>query len=317
MDLDNNVDISVDISANIIDDNVKLNIQEVSGNTVAIISNALENFDKLRMTNNNQSTTISSPIIKNNEDILMDDESNKNNLDWDSTNFVSLGMTNVVRKLSRNNTLKQIKEQTLYGSEEDLSERTKRDSDNYDSEYMGSDGSDGSDFVGSDIGNEFNMDSSDGGAGVGGGVGGAGVGGGVGGDVSGGGRKKSNSGDSESGDPIPDNPNLNPLLQNVKYKKLSYNAVKKQIAHSYEEDSIRKYSSALDILASYLKGQKIIYMESRNHTVSILNKLMLPAIFLSALSSVIQSPLENVHNGNIILWPGNGNKYSYHSQGYT
>ena len=64
MDLDNNVDISVDISANIIDDNVKLNIQEVSGNTVAIISNALENFDKLRMTDNNQSTTISSPIIK-------------------------------------------------------------------------------------------------------------------------------------------------------------------------------------------------------------------------------------------------------------
>ena len=100
----------------------------------------------------------------------MDDESNKNNLDWDSTNFVSLGMTNVVRKLSRNNTIKQIKEQTLYGSEEDLSERTKRDSDNYDSEYIGSDGSDGSDFVGSDIGNEFNMDSSDGGAGVGGDV---------------------------------------------------------------------------------------------------------------------------------------------------
>ena len=193
-------------------------------------------------------------------------------------------MTNVVRKLSRNNTIKQIKEQTLYGSEEDLSERTKHDSDNYDSEYIGSDGSDSSDFVGSDIGNEFNMGSSDGGAGVssdvssgagvssagvggagvsGAGVGGAGVGGagvsgagvsgaGVGGDVSGG-RKKSNSGDSESGDPIPDNPNLNPLLQNVKYKKLSYNAVKKQIAHSYEEDSIRKYSSALDILASYLK----------------------------------------------------------------
>ena len=42
-------------------------------------------------------------------------------------------------------------------------------------------------------------------------------------------------------------------------------------------------------------------MESRNHTVSILNKLMLPAIFLSALSSVIQSPLEDVHNGTIIL----------------
>jgi hypothetical protein len=60
---------NVDISANTINDNVKLNIQEVSGNTVAIISNALENFDKLRMSDNNKSTTISSPIKKSNEDI--------------------------------------------------------------------------------------------------------------------------------------------------------------------------------------------------------------------------------------------------------
>ena len=89
--------------------------------------------------------------------------------------------------------------------------------------------------------------------------------------------------------------------QKLKYKKLSYNAVRKQINNSYEQDVVHKYSSALDILASYLKGQKIIYMESRSHTETILNKLMLPAIFLSSLVSVIQSPLKYRLYGDVIL----------------
>ncbi len=48
----------------------------------------------------------------------------------------------------------------------------------------------------------------------------------------------------------------------ITYQKLSYSNVRKQINRSYEQDIIHRYSSALDILASYLKGQKIIYMES-------------------------------------------------------
>ena len=74
----------------------------------------------------------------------------------------------------------------------------------------------------------------------------------------------------------------------ISYKKLSYSNVRRQINKSYEQDIIHRYSSALDILASYLKGQKIIYMESRSHTVRILNCLMLPAIFLSACVSVVR-----------------------------
>ena len=77
----------------------------------------------------------------------------------------------------------------------------------------------------------------------------------------------------------------------VPYKKLSYADVRRQITASYEQDLPHRYSSALDILASYLKGQKTIYMEARNMTVNALNCLMLPAIFLSALASVLQSPL--------------------------
>jgi len=87
----------------------------------------------------------------------------------------------------------------------------------------------------------------------------------------------------------------------IKYKKLSYNNVRRQINKSYEQDIIHRYSSALDILASYLKGQKIIYMESRSYTVDILNRLMLPAIFLSAMVSVLQSPLHDNKYGETIL----------------
>ena len=86
-----------------------------------------------------------------------------------------------------------------------------------------------------------------------------------------------------------------------KYKKLSYNDVKEHFNQSYHQDIIHRYSSALDILASYLKGQKIIYMEAQAYTLTMLNCLMFPAIFLSALASITQYPLQQYQHGNISL----------------
>ena len=77
----------------------------------------------------------------------------------------------------------------------------------------------------------------------------------------------------------------------VNYKKLSFNDVLTKINDYYEQDSVHRYSSAMDILASYLKGQKIIYMESRTYCVKILNYLMLPSIFLAGLASIGQEQL--------------------------
>ena len=87
----------------------------------------------------------------------------------------------------------------------------------------------------------------------------------------------------------------------IKYNKLSYNAIKRHINKSYQQDVVHRYSAALDILASYLKGQKIIYMEARTYTVSILNMLMLPSIFMSALGAILQAPLQNTTNGPLFL----------------
>ena len=85
------------------------------------------------------------------------------------------------------------------------------------------------------------------------------------------------------------------------YRRLTYNDVKYQVNKYYDLDTIHKYSSALDILASYLKGQKIIYMEARSYTVGHLNLLMLPAIFITSVCSVAQSPLEHLKYGTYIL----------------
>ena len=51
-------------------------------------------------------------------------------------------------------------------------------------------------------------------------------------------------------------------------------------------DTNEYYSSAMDILASYVRGQKLIYMESKHHCTQSLNYLMLPAIFISSVASV-------------------------------
>jgi hypothetical protein len=77
----------------------------------------------------------------------------------------------------------------------------------------------------------------------------------------------------------------------VYYKKLSYSDVRYQINKSYEQDIVHRYSSALDILASYIKGQKTIYMETRSYLVMLLTCLMVPSMFLSGLITIFQQPL--------------------------
>ena len=91
----------------------------------------------------------------------------------------------------------------------------------------------------------------------------------------------------------------------VKYKKLNYKDVEQQI-DKYYFDINHKYSSALDILASYLKGQKIIYMESKYHAEQQLNILMMPAILLSTGATVLASVINELAWGGLIIAGVNG-----------
>lgn len=85
-----------------------------------------------------------------------------------------------------------------------------------------------------------------------------------------------------------------------RYRKLNYRNVESKI-DKYYSDVNHKYSSALDILASYLKGQKLIYMESKHYCDQRLNKLMMPAILLSTGVTVLASIVSNYGWGYMLI----------------
>lgn len=117
---------------------------------------------------------------------------------------------------------------------------------------------------------------------------GNGSGGGGSGSVSGGG-----SGDVSGGGVSPSahlhhlNYKIGDELVPVEYEKLTYNDVAKKINRDYQPSVPNQFSSALDILSSYLKGQRTIYMETMSLHRKNLNRLMLPAIVISAVCSVL------------------------------
>jgi len=92
----------------------------------------------------------------------------------------------------------------------------------------------------------------------------------------------------------------NHFIHNVKYKKLNYKQVEKNIDRYYT-DINHKYSSSLDILASYLKGQKIIYLESKYFAETRLNYLMMPAILLSTAATVLSSVVKDYKWGSYLI----------------
>ena len=86
---------------------------------------------------------------------------------------------------------------------------------------------------------------------------------------------------------------------------INYNDLEKNIDKNYF-DINDKYSNALDILASYLKGQKIIYMESKDYCEFFLHCLMGPSILLSTVATVLATFINDYYWGNILIASING-----------
>jgi len=95
------------------------------------------------------------------------------------------------------------------------------------------------------------------------------------------------------------------LRNDIFCKKLEYKDVEYRIDKAYF-DINHKYSSALDILASYLKGHKIIYMESKFFCETHLNMYMMPAILLSSAATVLTSFVTKYNWGVIFIASLNG-----------
>jgi len=109
------------------------------------------------------------------------------------------------------------------------------------------------------------------------------------------------SGNDVSGNPISGNQNSKKFIAN----KYSFKEVEKDIKDNYFEEN-HKYSSSLDILASYLKGQKLIYMESKAYCEGELNKLMMPSIALSTAATVLAGVFKDYNWGAYLIATVNG-----------
>ena len=105
--------------------------------------------------------------------------------------------------------------------------------------------------------------------------------------------------------------NLLHMMDNMKikdmppFKKLEFKDVEYKINQSYY-DINHKYSSALDILASYLKGHKIIYMEAKSYCETHLNFYMMPAILFSTSATVLSSYVSSFDWGPVFISGLNG-----------
>ena len=93
--------------------------------------------------------------------------------------------------------------------------------------------------------------------------------------------------------------------KNVTYKKYTYKEVEDELWSNYFTKK-EYHSSALDILATYLRGQKLIYMESKNYCETRLNYLMMPAIMLSTAATVLSSLTNDYVWGMFLLAGING-----------
>jgi hypothetical protein len=76
-----------------------------------------------------------------------------------------------------------------------------------------------------------------------------------------------------------------------KLKKLTFREVSHSINKYYETDD--KYSNELDILTTFLKGQKNLYMKSRTITQMKLNMLMIPSFIGTSIITIFAPIIQN------------------------
>jgi hypothetical protein len=91
----------------------------------------------------------------------------------------------------------------------------------------------------------------------------------------------------------------------VTTEKLSYRTVDAIMRQTYNDPNTVR-STALDILAMYLKAQKILYTESKTFCERRLNALMVPAILVSAVCSIVSLQLKDYEYGAMIVSVLNG-----------
>jgi hypothetical protein len=88
-------------------------------------------------------------------------------------------------------------------------------------------------------------------------------------------------------------------------KRYEFRQVESQFQDAYVFEE-QNHSAILDLIAVYLKGQKILYTEAKTLCEQRLNYLMLPAIFITALCSILVLILKEQAVGPTLVSSLNG-----------
>ena len=84
-------------------------------------------------------------------------------------------------------------------------------------------------------------------------------------------------------------------------KKMSYRDIEKSLEIYFDSDTQNKFSSEIDILTTYVKGQKHLYIHAKHYTQGRLHCLMIPALVFTALITIIAPFVEcRVWSGGLI-----------------
>lgn len=100
-------------------------------------------------------------------------------------------------------------------------------------------------------------------------------------------------------------PALEPVTTTHPHTKFRFSAVKKAIDATFNIPETNN-STICDIIAMYLKGQKLLYTEAKTACEQRLNFLMLPAIFVTATCTILSLVLRNTEYGATLVSGLNG-----------
>jgi hypothetical protein len=87
--------------------------------------------------------------------------------------------------------------------------------------------------------------------------------------------------------------------------KYSFKQVAKKLQNTFLDKETNN-STICDIIAMYLKGQKILYTEAKTVCEQRLNYLMLPAIFITSVCAILTIVIKDATNGPTVVASLNG-----------
>lgn len=120
-------------------------------------------------------------------------------------------------------------------------------------------------------------------------------------------RERDNKDNKESGISQMYTQIMNGIQGKKDQPRYSYYDVEDAIGERVHVDQANRLSNnALDILALYIKGQKLLYTEAKTYCEQQLNFLMLPAIFISCASSIFSFMSGRFGEGSLIMASLNG-----------